>query len=559
MAMAVLSGIGVCPGLAVGPVVLMPDPIPEPSTGPEPADRAAEVARIAPAMESVAASLRSRAAAAGGETKAVLEATVLMATDPGLAVMAEGYVRDRGLPAARAVYEAANTFRDMLAAAGGYIGARAADVEDVRDRVVATLLELPIPGVPDVGHAFVLAARDLAPADTATVHPDTVLGFVTEEGGPTSHTAILARVLGIPAVVSCAGALDVAEGTVAVLDGAAGTVDTEPDEAARAMATERMVARRAESTVWSGKGATADGMRIQLLANVGDPASARAAAAAGAEGVGLFRTEFLFLDAVSEPSLEQQRTAYTQVFAAFTGRKVVLRTLDAGADKPLAFLDQRTEPNPALGVRGLRVGRERPEILDRQLAAVGAAARDSGTEVWVMAPMVALPEEAAWFAERVLAHGLPTPGVMVEVPSAALLAPEILDVVDFISIGTNDLAQYTLAADRMAGPLAALNDPWQPALLRLVERAGAAGMESGKPVGVCGEAAADPLLALVLVGLGVTSLSMAARAIPDVGEMLAKVSRDECAALGELAVTAPDAATARARVSAQMLGGRPLG
>jgi len=310
-----------------------------------------------------------------------------------------------------------------------------------------------------------------------------------------------------------------------------------------------MTARRAASAVWSGKGGTADGVRIQLLANVGDPASAQAAAAAGAEGVGLFRTEFLFLDAASEPSIDQQRAAYAEVFAAFSGRKVVLRTLDAGADKPLAFLDQGVEPNPALGVRGLRIARERPEILDRQLAAVADAARDSGAEVWVMAPMVALPEEAAWFAERVRAHGLPTPGVMVEVPAAALLAREILDPVEFVSIGTNDLAQYTLAADRMAGPLAALNDPWQPALLRLVELTGAAGAATGKPVGVCGEAAADPLLALVLVGLGVTSLSMAARAIPDVGEMLARVSRKECVRLAELAVSAPDAATARSRVA----------
>jgi phosphotransferase system enzyme I (PtsI) len=192
---------------------------------------------------------------------------------------------------------------------------------------------------------------------------------------------------------------------------------------------------------------------------VGDPASARAAANAGAEGVGLFRTEFLFLDAAQEPAVAEQEAAYADVFGAFPRRKVVLRTLDAGADKPLAFLDQGEEPNPALGVRGLRVAFDRPEILDRQLAAAAAAAERTSAEVWVMAPMVALAAEAAWFTERVRRHGLRTAGVMVEVPAAALCAEEILEVADFASIGTNDVAQYTMAADRMAGPLAGLNDP----------------------------------------------------------------------------------------------------
>ena len=505
VAVSLMRGIGVCPGIAVGPIVRMPDPVPEPPAGPEPGDRDAERARIQPAMEAVAAELRARAAQAEAETKAVLEATSFMAIDPGMLDLATAGVVDKGLSAARAVFEAANTFRDMLAAAGGYIGARVADIEDVRDRIVAAVLGVPMPGIPDPGHPFILAARDLAPADTATVDPEKVLGFVTTEGGPTSHTAILARTLGVPAVVACLGALSVAEGTAVVLDGGAGTLDPEPNDAAVLDAEKRMAARRGAQHVWRGEGATADGRRILLLANVGDPASARAAADAGAEGVGLFRTEFLFLDSPTEPTVEEQEEAYAQVFGAFPRRKVVLRTLDAGADKPLAFLDQGEEPNPALGVRGVRVAFDQPDILDRQLVAVAAA---------------------------------------------ALCARQILEVADFASIGTNDLAQYTMAADRMAGPLAALNDPWQPGLLRLVQATGEAGLETGKSVGVCGEAASDPVLAVVLVGLGVVSLSMSARVISEVGELLKTVTYDECVRLAGLALEAGDAQTAKERVRA---------
>jgi phosphoenolpyruvate-protein phosphotransferase (PTS system enzyme I) len=549
-----LNGIGVCPGIAVGPLVRMPDPVPEPSAGPsQVADANAERSRISPAMEAVAAELRARAEKSKAETRAVLEATSYMAVDPGMMDLAISGVVERHLSAARAVYEAANTFRDMLAAAGGYIGARVADIEDVRDRIVAAVLGVPMPGIPDPGHPFILVARDLAPADTATVDPEKVLGFVTTEGGPTSHTAILARTLGVPAVVAASGALSVAEGTTVVLDGGAGTVDIAPNDAAVQDAEKRMAARRGAKRVWSGEGATSDGRRILLLANVGDPKSAQAGAAAGAEGVGLFRTEFLFLDSAKEPTVAEQEEAYAGVFAAFPdGKKVVVRTLDAGADKPLAFLDQGEEPNPALGVRGVRVAFEQSGILDRQLQAISRAAERSSSDVWVMAPMIALASEAEWFSAKVREHGLKTPGVMVEVPAAALNAEQILGVTEFASIGTNDLAQYTLAADRMAGPLAALNDPWQPALLKLVGFTGAAGEKRGKTVGVCGEAASDPVLAMVLVGLGVTSLSMSSRALADVGELLRTVSYDDCKRLAQVALDAGEAQAAKAAVRAEL-------
>ena len=548
-----LRGHGVSPGTAVGPLVRMPDPVTEPKSGPPPADTDADLARIRPAMDLVATDLWARAGKAEGETKAVLEATAMMASDPELADLAETAVRDQGIPAPRAVWDAANTFRDLLAGAGGYVGARASDVEDVRNRIVGELLGVPAPGIPDPGHPFILVARDLAPADTATINPERVLAFVTAEGGPTSHTAILARALGIPAVVSCPEVLALDEGTVLVLDGATGTIDPAPDEATVTEARDRAARAAARNRSWEGPGATADGRRIKLLANIGDPAGARAAADAGAEGVGLFRTEFLFLDRADEPSESEQTESYTAVFGAFgEGTKIVVRTLDAGADKPLPFLDQGEEANPALGVRGLRIGLAQPEVLDTQLRAIAAAARSTKADVWVMAPMVAVLGEAQAFDRRAREAGLRTVGVMIEIPAAALSARQLLAEVDFVSIGTNDLAQYTLAADRMSGPLAALNDPWQPAVLRLIGMVGAAGEAEAKPVGICGEAAADPALAPVLVGLGATSLSMSARSLSDVGAVLKTVTLQECRDLAALAVDAEDATSARDAVRAAL-------
>ncbi|MEU7478498.1 phosphoenolpyruvate--protein phosphotransferase [Lentzea sp. NPDC042327] len=540
MSSARLSGVGVSSGRASGPVVRVAEALPEPPTGPRPADTKDEASRIRPATEVVAQRLMERAKTVEGDARAVLETTAAMAGDPSLIKAAEKLVVDESLPAARAVHQAAQKFVTALQAAGGYMAERARDVQDVRDRVVAELLGLPAPGVPDLASPSVLVARDLAPADTAGLDPSKVLALVTEEGGPTSHTAILARSLGIPAVVACRGvlALDVPALDV---DGDTGVV-RESDGKVRAAGT-------GQKAVWNGVGVLKDGHRVKVLGNVGSPADAAAAAAAGAEGVGLFRTEFCFLDAAEEPSVADQTAAYEAVLAPFQGKPVVVRTLDAGADKPLAFLSPDPEPNPALGVRGLRVAFDRPEVLDRQLEAIAAAAKSTGADVSVMAPMVATAAEAAWFVERARAAGIARAGVMVEVPSAALSAREILQVVDFISIGTNDLAQYVFAADRQLGGVAALNDPWQPALLRLIALVGEAATAADKPVGVCGEAAADPLLACVLVGMGVTSLSMNHTALADVGARLATSSLDICqlAARGALAAHDPASAKLAAR------------
>jgi phosphoenolpyruvate-protein phosphotransferase (PTS system enzyme I) len=544
-----LQGVGVSPGVVVGPVARAGGEVPVPPAGGIAADPAGEVRAAVATLEEVAADLEARGRSAGGEAEAVLEAQAMMARDPGLADQISQFAAG-GQMAARAVYEAFGIYRDMLASAGEYMAARVTDLDDIRNRVVARLLGVPMPGVPDPGHPFVLVARDLAPADTAMLRRDQVLALVTSEGGPTSHTAILAKSMGVPAVVACPGALELVEGVRVIVDGGAGTIVVDPDDALVEEAEARAAARLAARGASAGAGQTADGHAVNLLANVGGPGDVEAAVAAGAEGSGLFRTEFLFLDRKDPPTVAEQAASYRAVFDAFPGGKVVVRTLDAGADKPLAFLDLGEEPNPALGVRGLRAMVVKPELLTDQLDAIAQAADGSPAEVWVMAPMVATAEEAAWFCAQVRERPVAKAGVMIEIPAAALTADAILTEADFASLGTNDLAQYTFGADRMVGALAPLQTPWQPALLKLVAASAGAGQQLGKPVGVCGEAGGDPLLALVLVGLGVTSLSMAPPSIADVRMLLGRHTLEECRRLAELAVSASSADDAKQRVRA---------
>jgi len=550
-----LRGLGVSPGIGVGPVRAIAGAVPEPPAGQRhQGDAAAESGRARDALETVAADLEERGEKAGGEARDVLFAQAMMARDPGLAELAGQKIAE-GTPAARAVHEAFGVFRDVLSGAGDHIAARVADLDDVRDRAVAVLLGVPMPGVPDSPEPFVLVARDLAPADTALLDPAKVVAFVTEEGGPTSHTAILARSMGVPAVVGCAGCTSLADGTVLLVDGASGEVRPDPAEEEVARARTGATARTAARTV-TGPGTTGDGHAVPLLANIGGPQDVPAAIEHGAEGVGLFRTEFLFLDRTTAPGEDEQEAAYRAVLQAFP--YVVVRTLDAGADKPLAFLPATAdEPNPALGVRGLRMSRRHPEVLRTQLRALARAARALPVELRVMAPMVADAEEAAYFAEECRAAGLAHAGVMIEIPAAALRARDLAAAADFFSIGTNDLAQYAFAADRQVGTLSGAQDPWQPALLDLV--ALTAEGADGKACGVCGEAAGDPALACVLVGLGVTSLSMSPPALPAVRAAIRAHTTDQCRRAAVAARAAHGAAEARERARAELPGLAALG
>ncbi|HEU5109696.1 MAG TPA: phosphoenolpyruvate--protein phosphotransferase [Micromonosporaceae bacterium] len=529
------AGIGVSPGRTAGPLYRKAPPPTLPEELPASTDLGGEVARASGALRFVADTLAGLAAAATGTAAGVLDAASAMAADPTLAEGVAERIR-QGRPAAWAVTEELAEQRARLAAVGGYLAERVTDLDDIRDRAVAHLLGAPMPGVPDPGEPFVLVAEDLAPADTAGLDPATVLAVVTARGGPTSHTAILARALGLPAVVACPGILDLADGSTVLVDGDTGAVEPVP---AGAVAGIRAAARRSKAGQprHTGPGRTADGHPVRLLLNIGSAADLDGDP--DAEGVGLFRTEFLFLSRDTAPSIDEQRQAYAAVFEAARGRPVVLRTLDAGADKPLPFLGLPAEPNPALGLRGVRVARTRPHVLADQLSAVHAAAEATGAQVSVMAPMVATRAEAAAFAAQAHAAGLPVAGVMVEIPAAALQAHRLLEVVDFLSIGTNDLSQYTLAADRESGDLADLLDPWQPALLQLIATCAAAGRAAGKPVGICGESAAEPRLAPVFAGLGITSLSMSAASLPAVRAALAAHTLADCRHLAETALTRP--------------------
>jgi len=539
-----LRGLGVSPGIVSAPVARLGLP-PRPPADEQPgADPAVEAARIEAALEEVASWLEERATSAKGDAVAVLGATAMMARDPGLMGAVQAQL-EAGRPTALSLDAAIEGFCDVLAAAGGYLAERVADLRDVRNRALAVLLDRPMPGIPHPGHPFVLVAHDLSPADTSTLDPHEVLGLVTEAGGPTSHTAILAKGLGVPAVVQCAGATDLDEGTVVVVDGSSGIVVVDPDDETRAHAQARAQARALLTAAGFGPGATADGTGVALLVNIATADDAQRASAIDCEGVGLFRTEGLYLGRQTEPTVEEQEASYREVFAVFEGRRVVVRTLDAGADKPLAFVDMGVEENPALGVRGLRVARRHPALLAGQLEALGRAAAATGADVRVMAPMVSTTAEARDFVMQARSHGLSVAGVMIEVPAAALRATQVLAEVDFVSIGTNDLAQYTFAADRMQGELADLLDPWQPALLDLIAGVGAAGQGASTPVGVCGEAAGDPLLACVLVGLGVRSLSMAPGLVAAVRLVLGAHTLARCVEMASAARRGTDGGTPR--------------
>jgi phosphotransferase system enzyme I (PtsI) len=548
----VLQGVPVVPGVRFAPVIRtnrLPS-VEQLDPGGELAEpeRVSEAARFGAAAAAVADRLRERAAAAQGAAAEVLGATAQLAQDRAWLGAAEKAI-NAGMPAVRATFTAATQFIEMFTKMGGLMAERVTDLKDIRDRVIAELAGLPEPGVPDPVEPSILCAEDLAPADTAGLDPHRVVGLATSLGGPTSHTAIIARQLGIPCVVAVGGLDEVAAGTMVLLDGNRGTVTLDPDRADAAAAVATADVAAAAMAGWTGPGATADGHPVLILANVADGSAARAARQSPVEGIGLFRTELCFLDRDSEPTVDEQAQIYAEVLDAFADHKVVIRTLDAGSDKPLKFVSSPEEENPALGVRGFRIVKSNAELVGRQLDAIAAAGLQTGNAPWVMAPMIATADEARRFAELARDRGL-FPGVMIEVPAAALLADKILEHVEFLSIGTNDLTQYTMAADRMSAELATLTDPWQPGVIALVAQTARAGQAVGKPVGVCGEAAADPLLACVLIGLGVTSLSAAASAVTPVGAKLASVTLQQCREAAEAVLATAGPAEARAAASA---------
>ena len=549
----VITGTGVVPGVRYAEAVwIRPRPA-LPTSGPvvEAGEREAEYERFTTAADTVAERLSSRSEAADGAAKEVLNATAGMVRDRGWRKAVNKNIKS-GHPAEYAVVAATTKFISMFEAAGGVMAERVTDLRDIRDRVIAELRGEEEPGLPQVNGEVVLFADDLSPADTAALDTNHFVALVTELGGPTSHTAIIARQLNVPCIVAVGSNLnDIKAGDKVLVDGALGTItlNADPEIAVAAVAESKLLAERIAQ--WRGPAETKDGHRVQLLANVQDGNAARIASDTQAEGIGLFRTEMCFLSALEEPSVDEQAEVYKKVLERFPNSKVVVRSLDAGSDKPVAFATMADEMNPALGVRGLRVARANEPLLTRQLDAIAKAVkelgRDENAPTWVMAPMVATDREAKWFAGLCAERGL-VAGAMIEVPAAALMADKIMPHLDFVSIGTNDLTQYTMAADRMSPQLAYLTDPWQPAVLRLIQHTCEEGKRTNTAVGVCGEAAADPLLACVLAGLGVNSLSSASTAIAGVGAQLSAIDFDTCVKAAEAAINAEGATEARQKV-----------
>ena len=539
----IIKGVGIGRGVAVGKVIRMAPPLEEPADVRRDASVSAveENERVTKAMAKVNAELNHKAEqAANGDEGAkqaapILQAIAMFASDPSLAENIKNLVNG-GKTGERAVLEGFAQVEEMFKMIGGYQAERAADLHDVGQRVIAELRGVAAPGVPESDDPFVLVAEDLSPADTSTLDLTKTLAIVTSQGGPTSHTAILARARGIVSVVSAAEAADLKDGEQVIVNAAKGEVVTEPtdEEIKQAEAAKEHAAKAKE--LRGQAGGTKDGHLVPLLANLGKPADAKTALEYGAEGVGLFRSEFLFIGNSEPPSVEEQTKAYTELLSQFPGKKVVIRMLDAGADKPLPFLTPEDEPNPALGLRGLRTLREHKEVLEGQLKALAAADAQTDADLWVMAPMVADEYEADYFVKLGKSFGLKKVGAMAEVPSIALMADKVAEVADFVSIGTNDLTQYTMAADRTLGSVAGYQTAWHPAVLRAIKLICDAGNAKGMPVGVCGEAAADPDLAVVLTGLGVNSLSMTPFALDDVRAQLAEVTFEEAQAKAKAAL-----------------------
>lgn len=549
--MDALQGISASTGAALGPFQVMAASLPKPSSIKSTLTLAQERENLHHAVKAISDELASRAARTSGQAQEILEASSEIAQDSALLSTAESLI-DKGYGAAYAMWEASEVFTQLLIEAGGYLAERASDVGNIRDRIICVLSGVGYPEIPHLEFPYVLIARDLSPADTTDLKPGQVLAIVTEEGGPTSHTAIIARTLAIPAVVACKGVVDAAKkdtsGKVGV-DARGGLVTFDPTlelETELAALTASITVRRSKRAVRGRNGyETTDGVSIPIYANIGRLSDIEVAISAGADGVGLLRTELLYLDRQTPPTLDEQREIYIQAFTPFAGKKVVIRTLDAGADKPMAFISFGDEPNPALGVRGYRTIAINEELLTTQLQAISDAIKVTEADVWVMAPMITLPEEAENFVALAKRVGIKTAGVMIEVPAAVLLADEITSISNFVSIGTNDLGQYLHAADRESATLAHFNDPWQPALLNAVHLVATSGRENNCPVGVCGEAASDPTLAAVLVGLGVTSLSCNVSTIEDVAIAMTNLSHLEMREAANAALRARNAKDAK--------------
>ncbi len=554
-----LHGIGASPGIAIGPALVYRPVLPEIHAR-RVNDVDAEVKRLESAIASTMTRLEEleahAVAGAGADVGEIFEAHRMFLDDPSFSGDALALVRDDSLCAEAAVAQVTDRLSTEFEDIGDeYFAARAADLRDIGSQLVRQLLGLGDAGFQHLSEPAVIVANDLTPSETVTIPPGIALAFVTEIGSPTSHTAILARSLGIPAVIGVGGA-EINTGSMLAVDGHGGTVWVDPDAPTLHALEDRRAAElrvRREAEVHASEPAiSADGVQIEVVANIGNAADAQRAHDLGAEGVGLFRTEFLFIDRGAAPTEDEQYETYRQVFEVFGDRPVVVRTLDVGGDKNVPGIEMGEELNPFLGKRGVRLTLDVPDLFQTQLRALLRAA--VGANLKLMFPMVASLSEIAATraavdeAKRGLdaegkerAHSFEI-GIMIEVPSAAVTADLLAPHVDFFSIGTNDLTQYTLAVDRTNPAVASMADALHPAVLRLIAQVIEAAHAHGKWVGLCGELAGDPVAAPVLLGLGLDEWSMNPPAIPLVKERVRTLSADDSKALAMrcLAATSPE-------------------
>jgi phosphotransferase system enzyme I (PtsI) len=548
---AIITGIGIGTRSASGVALVIVDSLPALSTriSSDPDDL--EV-RLADALQAVADTLNQQAEVTAGEVRDIIEAQALMAGDASLLKQLLTH-----LPVPTTVDDIGKSFEVVaaeIASRGGYIGERADDIKMLGPMVIRELTGTrSVLENLQLKSGTVLVAKELSIADVSRVDLTAVAGVIVATGGPTGHLAIALRSRGVPAVLSARNWESITNGDAIFLNPLLGRAIVNPD------------VKEIETLSTSGKERRAIseslGNMVSIYANVGSPGEAELAAELGASGIGLVRTEFVFATATQEPSIEDQLQIYMEIVKPFANdgsqtKAVTFRTLDAGSDKQLDFIKLPAEDNPALGLRGIRTAREYPDLLDRQLRSLSQAAiyaRDLGVTVKVMAPMVTKMEEVDYFVARARSSGLDIAGVMFEVPALVFYLHKLTQKVDFVSIGTNDLAQYYFAADRNSGTLADLLDPFDPAFVTLIKTAIDL-LGDARKVSICGDAVSDPLWAATMAGIGVTNFSVPPSLIEELKEFFFTVGFDQCHQAARKALDAEDATAARAACTDILLG-----
>ena len=488
----------------------------------------------------------------GPEEAAIFEAHMQIAQDPSLSDGIKSLVESSHTNVVAATAQTIETFANIfLGMEDAYMRERGADIKDIGDRLMRNMLGMNPRGLSHISGEVILVAQDLAPSDTASLDKNIVKGIVTAAGGPTSHAAIMARTLEIPAVMGVGDIESFVDGDKAVVLGTDGIVEINPSDADwveytnQAGAFQEDLKRLRESA--NLEATTTDGHYVELFGNIGKAKDAKNALTMGAQGIGLYRTEFLYMENDELPAEDVQFEEYKKVAQDMKGKPVIIRTMDIGGDKELKCLDLPSEMNPFLGYRAIRISLNRPDIFKVQLRALLRASAFG--DIHIMYPMIASVEEVKQAnaildecKEELIAEGKEfnkdiKVGIMIEVPAAAVISPILAKYVDFFSIGTNDLCQYTLAVDRMNEAIGSLYQPLHPGVLRLIKHVIDASHEQGKFTGMCGELASDPVATMILLGLGLDEFSMTASSIPLIKNILRSVSKAECEEVANKALT----------------------